>query len=332
MSAPEPRANPHLFGHRAAEEALLAAVEGGRLHHAWLFAGPPGVGKATLAFRFARFVLSGQGGKTLALPPTEGVFRQVAAGSHPDLLTLAPSRDEEGKTREVPVEAVRGAVGFLRLTPAASGWRVVVVEGADGLNRFAANALLKILEEPPERALLLLTATAPGRLLPTIRSRCRLLTLHPLSSSDFDRALATLAPEPWGSLDPDARARLHELAGGAPGRALELLEGEGLSLADLAEKVVEGAIAAGSEAAFALADQLQAGGERKFGLFFDLLGDSLARSVGGMARAGARGQELLARTELWSRLRQLREETVRLHLDRRQAVLLALAWLKMREE
>lgn len=332
MSAPEPRANPHLFGHEAAERALYAAAEGGRLHHAWLIVGPPGVGKATLAFRFARFLLAGGGGSGLAVPAESAVFRQVAAGSHPDLLTIARPADEEGKLKEVPVEEVRGAVGFLRRTAAGEGWRVVVVDGADGLNRFAANALLKILEEPPPQALLILTATAAGRLLPTLRSRCRTLPLRPLAFPDFGRAMATLAPEAWKRLDERSARRLHALSAGAPGRALALLEGDGLALADLADQVLAGEVRAGSVAAFDLAERLHAAGEEGFGLFFDLLTLRLAERLRQRAREEGAGRALATASELGARLARLREETTRLHLDRREAVLLALAWLQAREE
>src|SRR5271165_3045369 len=176
-SAPEPRANPLLLGHEAAEATLAAALHSGRLHHAWLLTGPAGIGKATLAFRFARRLLAGHGGEGLQLDSTHPVFRRVAVGAHADLLTVERAFDPKRKRQrtEIVVDDVRRIGGFLHLTPAEGGWRVVVVDGADELNRNAANALLKVLEEPPPRALLLLTAAAPGRLPATIRSRTRRL-------------------------------------------------------------------------------------------------------------------------------------------------------------
>src|ERR1700737_4487361 len=176
MSPPDPRANPILLGHQAAERTLLDAMHQGRMHHAWLITGPEGIGKATLAFRFARRLLAGQEGTadSLALDPTHPVFRRVVAGGHADLKTVERAIDEKTKRlkRDIAVKDVREINGFMALTPAEGGWRVAIVDGAEDLNQNSANALLKILEEPPSRAVLILVCSATGRLLPTIRSRC----------------------------------------------------------------------------------------------------------------------------------------------------------------
>src|SRR5215813_4967550 len=201
--APTPRANPDFVGHPLAEQALLRAWRSSRLHHAWLLTGPRGIGKATLAFRFTRYVLAGgerglfaEGPDTLEVPPTAPVFRQVASGGHPDLLTIERGYDEKRDRyrTEIVVDDVRELGGFLHLKAAAGGWRVVVIDSVDELNRNAANALLKVLEEPPARALILLVSHAPGRLLPTIRSRCRRLTLGPLDERVMEELLGRHAP------------------------------------------------------------------------------------------------------------------------------------------
>src|SRR5215470_5545981 len=203
-AAPPPRANADFIGHALAEQALLRAWQSNRLHHAWLMTGPRGVGKATLAFRFVRHVLSGDerglfadASDTLAVPPTAPIFRQVASGGHPDLLTIERGYDEKRDRyrTEIVVDDVRELGGFLHLKAAAGGWRVVVIDSVDDLNRNAANALLKILEEPPAQALLLLVSHAPGRLLPTIRSRCRRLTLGPLDAPVMEDLLTRYAPD-----------------------------------------------------------------------------------------------------------------------------------------
>src|SRR5581483_7887541 len=191
--APPPRANPMLLGHDAAALALHQLFEAGRLPHAVLLGGPRGIGKATFAFRLARFVLARSSAAELAapalfvapegpaaglvIPPDSGTFRRVAAGGHADLLTVERAYDPRRRRlrSEIVVDDTREIAAFLRLTPAEGGWRVVVVDGADEMNRNAANALLKILEEPPRQTLLILVAHSPGRLLPTIRSRCRRL-------------------------------------------------------------------------------------------------------------------------------------------------------------
>src|SRR6516164_3743265 len=173
-----PRENPDLLGHENAERELRQLAEGGRLPHALLLTGPRGIGKATLAFRLARFLLAQPGDRAdsgLAVDPASNAFRRVASGGHADLLTVERAYDPRRRRRrsDIIVEDVREIAGFMRLTAAEEGWRIVIVDGAEEMNRNAANALLKSLEEPPHRALLLLISHSPGQLLPTIRSRCR---------------------------------------------------------------------------------------------------------------------------------------------------------------
>ncbi|MDP9095264.1 MAG: AAA family ATPase, partial [Pseudomonadota bacterium] len=182
-----------MFGHAAAEAEFEAARAAGRLHHAWLISGAEGIGKATLAFRLARRLLSTSGDPNDSANPS---FRRVAQATHADLLTVAREWDDKRKRQrsEIVIQGARDVAGFLRLTPAEAGWRVVIVDGAEHLNRNAANAVLKVLEEPPARVILLLTCAAPGRLLPTIRSRCRRLRLDPLDRTAMDQALALVLP------------------------------------------------------------------------------------------------------------------------------------------
>jgi DNA polymerase-3 subunit delta' len=232
----EPEQNPDLLGQEDAEQALLAGALSGRLAHAWLLTGPRGVGKATLAYRFARFLLAGagegglfgDGPAGLALDPGHPVFRRVASGAHPDLRTVARSvNPKTGKLRsEIVVDEIREAVAFLRLTPAEGGWRVIVVDGAEDMNRNAANALLKVLEEPPPRAVLLLVSHAPGRLLPTIRSRCRRLEAKALPAETVTELLSRHMPD----LAEADRAMVAGLAEGSIGRALTLADAGGVEL------------------------------------------------------------------------------------------------------
>ncbi|MFZ5608641.1 MAG: DNA polymerase III subunit delta' [Pseudomonadota bacterium] len=230
---PAPAANPELLGHDEAQARFLAAFSSGRLHHGWLIAGPKGIGKATLAYRIARFLLSMDGGglalgappASLAIAPTHPVFRQVVAGSHPDLRIITPAfNPRTGEPRgEILVDDVRGLGGFLGATAAMGGWRVVIVDAADALNANAANAILKLLEEPPARTVFLLVAHSPGALLPTLRSRCLHLPLKPLSQVAMDQLLARYLPD----LDPEAQGELGFLSAGSPGLALRLAAGGG---------------------------------------------------------------------------------------------------------
>ncbi len=233
---PEPRGNPDLVGHEAAEGLLVEAMAGGRLGHAWMITGPRGIGKATLAFRLARAALalapSAGAAPTapdnLYLAPDHPLFRRVAAGGHADLLTVERSIDEKTKRlrSEIVIADVRRLIAFFGLTAGEGGWRVAVIDSADELNRHAANALLKVLEEPPERSLIVLLAHAPGRVPPTIHSRCRKLKLKPLDEAVVGRLLARYCPD----LGEEEREALARLAEGSAGRALMLAAQGGLEL------------------------------------------------------------------------------------------------------
>ena len=181
---PAPRDNPELYGQDAALAVLGRALASGRLAHGWLLTGPPGIGKATLAFRFARALLAGPDAidARLSLRPDHPVFRQVARASIPISTVLEAERDPRtGRLRsEITVDAVRAATASLQMTAAAGGYRVAMVDGAESMNRNAANALLKTLEEPPARSVLILVSHRPGSLAATIRSRCAKLRLSPL--------------------------------------------------------------------------------------------------------------------------------------------------------
>ena len=333
MRPPAPRANPALYGHTAAEATLADALAGGRLHHAWLITGPPGIGKATLAFRFARRLLAGGNSPGLAVPAESRVFARVAAGTHADLLTI--ERAWNPKTKKISsmivVEEARRIGGFLHLTPAEGGWRVVVIDGVEEMNPSAANAVLKLLEEPPPRAVLLLVSHAPGRLLPTIRSRCRRLALSPLDEPTMDGVLARWLPE----MDETARGKLVTLADGAPGRALALAAGQALTLSALVDEVLAGGH--GPQEAHAVADKLGRD-EDAFSTFMDLLRAGLAAAVRDAARGRADPDQarllgmrpLDAWVDVWHALSRLQDDTEGAFMDKRQAIVSGLAMLASR--
>lgn len=239
---PPPWRNDRLVGHDQAEKTLLAAQQSGRLHHAWLMTGPRGIGKATLAWRFARFLLAGQdqgglfggGPENLDVSSDAPGRNLIDARSHPDLFHLRRALNHDtGRIRaEIAVDDVRGLGEFMHMTPAMGKWRVAIVDSADEMNRNSANAVLKILEEPPPNAVLLIVSHAPGRLLPTIRSRCRRLALQPLKDDTVVKLLGDYAPE---TKDEERRA-LALLAEGSIGRALELA---GAGSLDLYREMVE---------------------------------------------------------------------------------------------
>lgn len=332
MTAPEPRANPLLLGQDEAEATILDAFRSGRMHHAWLITGPEGVGKATLAYRFARRLLAGPNADSLALDASDPVFRRVAANSHADLLTVERVMNEKTKRMrtQIAVDDVRKINGFMSLTPAEGGWRVVVVDGADEMNGASANAILKILEEPPPRAILLLVCSAPGRLLPTIRSRCRRLRLSPLP----DAAMADLLGRYLPKLDDDERGRLVTLAEGSPGRALMLAEDEGLKIAVVVDKLLAELPSVPVSRGYEIADLLGRS-ETGFSTFMDLMCAGISSAVREVVRGrGDPDQQRLVALrpvdswgELWQGLTKLQADTERFALDKRQAIVAGIGML-----
>lgn len=251
--APDPFApsrNCHCVGHEMAERTVREAWQGGRFPHALLISGPEGIGKATLAYRIARFVLAGGAGVAdvgLAIPAESGTFHRVASGGHSDLRIL-----DKGDKTQIAVDDARSVIDFAHMTPAEGDWRVVIVDKADHLNRNSANALLKILEEPPPRSLFILIADAPGRLLPTIRSRCRSLPLKTLSNEATRDLILRYRPD----TAPEEATALAVMAEGAPGRAIGYLDAGGL---DLYQRMVDIVGARGRDDVmpiFALADSV----------------------------------------------------------------------------
>ncbi|MCB6178682.1 DNA polymerase III subunit delta' [Rhodobacter sp. Har01] len=241
--APHPRETLRLFGQGSAEADFLRAHALGRLHHAWMLTGPKGIGKATLAWRIARFLLAAPPDdgalfgappppSTLDTPEDHPVARRLRALAEPRawLLRRGPNEKETALSQFITVDDVRRMKSFFSLSAADGGARVAIIDAVDEMNTAAANALLKLLEEPPAGAVFLLVAHQPARLLPTIRSRCRELRLSPLSPDDLAQALAQAS----GAVAPEAATALSELAAGSVGEAFRLTNLDGLeTYADL---------------------------------------------------------------------------------------------------
>jgi DNA polymerase-3 subunit delta' len=331
--APPPRENPDLLGHDAAEQALRRLCEADRLPHALLLTGPRGIGKATLAYRLARFVLAdsaGAGATDLAIPPESGTFRRVASGGHADLLTVERAYDPRRRRMrsEIVVDDTREIATFLRLTSAEGGWRVVIVDGADEMNRNAGNALLKILEEPPQRALLLLVAHSPGGLLPTIRSRCRRLALPALPAALVRQLLAQYRPDlPAGQAEA-----LVALAEGSIGRALELAAAGGVELYETVIGLLRRERGVDAAALHAFSDRLaRSEAESAYRAVEELVSQVLAQLAIGAAAGPSTAPEALQRLAMrapaarWAELRdeigQKFARTDALNLDRKQTIL-----------
>ena len=336
-AAPHPRANPLLLGHEAAEHTMLDALRSGRMHHAWLLTGAEGIGKATLAYRFARCLLAGRlpesmEGDSLALDPAHPVFRRIVAGGHADLLTVERMADPKTKRlkRDIAIDDVRAINGFMALTAAEGGWRVAIVDGAENLNATSAHALLKVLEEPPSRAVLLLVCAAPGRLPPTIRSRCRHLRLSPLNDTVMRTLLACYLPEQ----DQESRDRLVSLAEGSAGRALAMADEGGIAVAALVDGLLSALPDLPPSRGYEVADALGRN-DAGFGLFMDQLCGGIAALVRDTVRGRADPEQqrlatlrpLEAWEELWQGLMRLREETERFALDKRQALVACVGML-----
>ena len=289
--APHPRETACLFGHDSVQAEVLAALTGDRMHHAWLLTGPKGVGKATLAWRMAKFLLAREpadaslfGGPpepptTLAIDPDHPVAHRVAALSDPGCLLIRRAWDSDRKRlkAQITVDEVRKLNTFFGLSATEGGHRVVIVDSADEMNPSAANALLKVLEEPPKGAVLILVSHQPARLLPTIRSRCRVLRLGELKPEAMARAMTSAGVD--AATDP----ALFELAQGSVGAAIRLHSENGCDLYQAIIKVIETAPSMDRAALSKLVDHVTArGADTRLDLALSLLDMALAR----LARTG----------------------------------------------
>jgi len=304
-----------LCGHDGAVADFRAGLDSGRLHHAWLLAGPSGIGKALFADKAALRVLA-QGGATasgLDIPDEHPMARLVAAGSHPDLMRLERLPRESGTelARSITVDQVRGLQRLFGTTTSMSPWRAVVIDSIDDLERNAANALLKNLEEPPPATVFLLVSHSPERLLPTIRSRCRVLRFAPLGPDAMASALRSALPD----AEDEEIAALVGIGQGAPGRAIAF---RGLDIAGLdramAELVREGDATNARRSALAQGLALKSA-QPRYEAF-------LARAPALIAATakGRRGAALAEALALWERATALAGSARRLSLDPQSTV------------
>jgi len=308
--APHPRDTVDLFGQDAAQAAFLDAFNTGRLHHAWMITGPKGIGKATLAWRIARFLRANPeveddglfgtppAPTSLLIDPDHPTARRMAAGSEAGLYVLKRTPNDKGDrlSAEIRVSDVRKLKAFFSLSVADGGRRVVIVDAADEMNTNAANALLKVLEEPPANTTLLLIAHQPSALLPTIRSRCRVLRCDPLGADHMAAALAQ------AGITSDQTQALSALAGGSVGTAIRLETQDGVALYSALVSILGQIPSIDRQVALKLADSVSARTPERMTLILDLFDLVLAR----LARTGVMGPPAPAATdaeaEVFSRL------------------------------
>lgn len=348
VANPTPVSNAELFGHTGAERLLRRAFESGRLHHAWMISGPRGIGKSTLAYRYAKYVLASAPAyvglfgaaalpnerSDLHLAPDHPVFQRVVAGGHGDLLVIKRSKSDRGTMRsQIVVEDVRRAQNFFHMTAGEGGWRIVIVDSADEMNINAANALLKVLEEPPPRALLLLVSHNPGQLLPTIRSRCQNIRLEPLGAKVIADWLSQRAPE---ASTQDLQT-IAVLADGSIGRAIRLWKSGGCLVFNEIMTLFEGASQVDGNTIHAFAAKCEGKkGTDTFVMADEMIRWILARTIkyasgDWTSEFTDREQALYGRLgnaasldrwlEVWEKIDGLLVSTDRVNLDRKQVIL-----------
>ena len=322
------------FGHNEEEQRFLSSWYSGKMHHAWLLTGPKGIGKATFAFRAARFIfnegiaakgssLLGEMAPSTSLdsPEDSQAVHLVNNLAHPNLLVIDRPYDQKGKKfkTEITVDEVRRTVRFFGSTAGEKTWRVCIVDPADDLNNNAANALLKILEEPPVRTIFFLVSHAPGRLLPTIRSRCRRLGFSPLENPVLSQAITRLEIADT----PDTVAQLSQSCDGSIRKAAELQSDEGLVLIHAFERLVKTPFNQDYETLNAFAETVsQRGKEERFDGFSDLVHRHLTRQLHQQSQTdGVRGADLYPLATVWEEAQELIRQTRIFNLDKKQTVI-----------
>jgi DNA polymerase-3 subunit delta' len=328
---PHPRAARMLYGHDAAEQTLLGAYRSGRMPHAWLLGGRAGIGKATLAYRLARFVLANpdsalpavQRAVSLAIDPDHPVARRIASQTQGDLLVLERRINEKtGKLfQDIPADDVRRTVSFFGSTAGEGGWRVAIVDSVDELNAAGANALLKVVEEPPRRSLLLLIAHSAAHILPTIRSRCRVLALRPLDPPTIARAAAAALGRDPG--DP-VLAQATAAADGSVARAIALCGGSLLAVRERVFELLGRAPLAEPRALHALADLLDRAEPEALDMFVESVREWLSSEL---HRKPQDLKRLASFAEVWNRVDQAARDVETFNLDRRPLVFAIFGWL-----
>jgi DNA polymerase-3 subunit delta' len=334
-----PRYTRALIGHQAAVDSFSSACQSGRMPHAWLLTGPKGVGKASFAYMATRGLMAAK------TPEKISDFRHaddsedqrlVETEAHPDMYVLKrrfnPKTDKF--TADIPVDSVRQMKQFFTLSASRGGWRVAIIDSIDEMNKSGVNGLLKLLEEPPERTLFFVICQHPGRLLDTIKSRCRTLSLNALSTED----LVTLVQQRLQGVDRNTAAAAAYLADGSAGRALDLVDQGGFDLYRDMIEVFAGLPMPEIEKLHALASRFGARAEpASFDIFCYLFSNWLFRVIHGRA-TGQHQQpvfegeaEVIARvsqqmalepaTRLWEKVNQQMREVNALNLDKKQAVL-----------
>ncbi|MGQ4272858.1 DNA polymerase III subunit delta' [Terrihabitans sp. B22-R8] len=325
---PHPRETYDLIGHDAAEQNLLQTYRAGRLHHALILGGPSGIGKATLAYRLARFLLAHpdssspavQTANDLSVSRDHPAARRVHHLSHPDLFVLRRglTADRKSLATEIRVEDSRRLVSFFTNTAGEGGWRIAIVDSADDLNTNSSNALLKVLEEPPPRSLFIVISSRPKQLLPTIRSRCRTLLMSPLASEQVALVLDRL--ETLDAVEDQNTANAAALAEGSVGKAVSMLSGNRVAVHATVTDLIVRLPQLDYSRLHALAEQtIGRDGASIFDIFIETVLDWLHARM----RAGVtQGEPHLARwAELWEKTMQISRDAAIFNLDRRPLVL-----------
>ena len=332
-NAPHPRATLALFGHAAAEHELLDAYRRNRMAQAWILGGPEGIGKATLAWRLARFLLAHpdpgvddvQKAVTLSVDRDHPAARRIASLALADTFLLRREWNDKNKPgkhfTEIRVDDVRTVINAFHQASGTGGWRICIVDCADDLNRSAANALLKLIEEPPERSLFLLVAHQPGRILPTIRSRCRKLILGGLSETEIVEAIGALGA-PWSGRAAADLASAAARAEGSVREALRLLDGDALAFDAAIARLFDRLPQVDWPSVHTLADKLTGrDNEAAYETFMRALQRHIDRRVRTLAGAGASPAQLVGFARAWEEIRELARETEVFNFDKRAMAL-----------